>query len=350
MSTVRIVAGVALSDHLADRIRAVDPSVELVSDPTLFPADRVVGDHHGPPPGFKRSAEDQARYESLLQSADVLYAIPDGRRSLLERTVAANKKLRWVHTQMAGGGALVASAKLADDDLRRVTFTTSAGVHADMLAEFAILGILAGAKNLALMKTLQAEHEWPRQRPVVQAVTGASLLIVGLGEIGMAIASRASALGMKITGTKRTVTDLPGVDGVYTNDDLPQIVGDADHIVITLPGTKFTERLFDESLFSKTKPGVNIVNVGRGTVIDEGALIGALQSGQVGSAALDVFAVEPLPEQSPLWDFPQVIISPHSAALDAHEEDRLVDSFIANLRKFLADEPMAHVVQPELGY
>lgn len=350
MSTVRIVAGVPLSEHLADRIRAVDPDIELVSDPTLFPAQRVLGDHHGPPPGFKRSAEDQARYESLLQSADVLYAVPDGRRSALERTVAANKRLRWVHTQMAGGGAMVASAKISDEDLRRVTFTTSAGVHAEMLAEFTILGILAGAKNLARLRDLQVKHEWPRQRPVARSVTGATLLVVGLGEIGTAIATRATALGMKVIGTKRTVAEVPGADRVYTNDDLPQIIGDADHIAITLPGTKFTERLFDDALLSKTKKGVNIINVGRGTVIDEGALIGALQSGQVGSAALDVFAVEPLAEESPLWDFPQVIVCPHSAALDEYEEDRLVDSFIANLRRFIAGEPMAHVVRPELGY
>ncbi|PRZ42959.1 phosphoglycerate dehydrogenase-like enzyme [Antricoccus suffuscus] len=350
MSTVRIVAGVPLSEHLADRIREVDPGVELISDPALFPATRVLGDHHGPPPGFKRSADEQARYESLIDSADVLYAVPDGRRSALERAVATNKKLRWIHTQMAGGGAMVASANISDEDLQRVTFTTSAGVHADMLAEFTILGIFAGAKNLARLQAQQSLHEWPRQRASVRSVGGATLLIVGLGEIGTAIADRATALGMRVIGTKRTITDVPGVESVYPNDDLPQIVGEADHIVITLPGTKYTEGLFDADLLAKAKKGVNLINVGRGTVIDEGALIAALQSGQVGSAALDVFAKEPLAEESPLWDFPQVIVSPHSAALDELEEDRLVDSFIANLRKFLAGQPMAHIVQPELGY
>ncbi len=253
MSTVRIVAGVALSEHLATRIREVDPRIELLSDPAFFPAERVLGDHHGPPPGFKRSADEQARFESLIDSADVLYTIPDGRRSALERTVAANKKLRWVHTQMAGGGAMVASAKISDEDLQRVTFTTSAGVHADMLAEFTILGIFAGAKNLARLQAQQASHEWPRQRATVRAVGGATLLIVGLGEIGTAIATRAAALGMRVIGTKRTIVEVPGVDDVYTNDDLPQIVGEADHIAITLPGTKYTEGLIDAAPRSSTK-------------------------------------------------------------------------------------------------
>ncbi|NYE02990.1 phosphoglycerate dehydrogenase-like enzyme [Kineosphaera limosa] len=137
---------------------------------------------------------------------------------------------------------------------------------------------------------------------------------------------------------------------VHTVADLPDIIGEADHIVVTLPGTAQTEGLLGDELLARVKPGVTVVNVGRGTVIDEPALIAALQDGRVGFAALDVTAVEPLPADSPLWDLPHVLISPHTAALDVREEERICDQFCDNLRAFLAGRPLANVVDPAAGY
>lgn len=349
MTKVHIVAAIPLSEHLAERIIAVDPSIELVYDPTLFPAERYIGDHHGTP-HHHRSEADQRRFEEMIDDADVLYGVPDGKPSQLGRTVRANDQLRWVHMQMAGGGSVVTRCGFDQADLDRVTFTTSAGVHAQMLAEFAILGIFAGAKRLSSLQADQVEHNWPKHREPTRSVRGATLLIIGLGEIGKAIATAAAGLGMRVIGTKRRTEDIPDVDAVFTNSALPQIIGEADHIVITLPGTTETEGLLDEALLARTKPGVNIINVGRGTVIDEPALIEALNSEHVGSAALDVFAAEPLPKDSPLWDMPQVIVSPHSIALDDKEEDRVVDVFVHNLRSYLAGEALINKVHPELGY
>lgn len=349
MTNVRIVAAVPLSEYLAERITDVDRSIELAYELSFFPSERVIGDHHGTPQ-HKRSTDDQRRFEDLIDSAEVLYGVPDGKPTQLGRTVRANSRLRWVNMQMAGGGSQVARCGFDQSDLDRVTFTTSAGVHAQMLAEFAILGIFAGAKRLWSLQADQTVHRWPAHRKPTQSVHGATLLIIGLGEIGKATAAAAAALGMRVIGTKRRVEDIAYVDAVFTNEHLAQIIGEADHIVITLPGTPHTDRLIDEALLARAKPGVNIINVGRGTVIDEPALVTALQSGHVGSAALDVFATEPLPKDSPLWDMPQVIVSPHSIALDDKEEERVVDLFVRNLRNYLAGDALINQVHPELGY
>jgi len=154
---------------------------------------------------------------------------------------------------------------------------------------------------------------------------------------------------MRVLGVSRRGEAVEGVS-TYAVGDLADIIGEADHIVVTLPGTRHTEGLLDAAMLARAKPGVTVVNVGRGAVIDEAALIEALRSGQVGFAALDVTAVEPLSADSPLWDLPNVVLSPHTAALDHREEDRIAELFCANLRAFLAGEPLVNVVDPAHGY
>jgi len=175
------------------------------------------------------------------------------------------------------------------------------------------------------------------------------VLVLGLGGIGQQVARLCGALGMRVLGVKRTTGPREGVT-VHPLSVLADVIGEADHIVVTLPGTRHTEGLLDAALLARTKRGVTVVNVGRGTVIDETALVDALKTGQVGFAALDVFAVEPLPDDSPLWDLPNVLISPHTAALDVLEERRIAEQFCANLRAFLDAAPMSNLVDPEQGY
>lgn len=345
--SVRVVIATPLRQELVERIAAVDPRVEVVVDHDLLPPMRYPADHAGDP-AFERSPAQQERFEELLAGADVVYGIPDLDPEQIAKTVRANPGLRWLTTMAAGGGAAVAAAGLTEEELARVTFTTSAGVHGVPLAEWALFGILAGAKELPRLLADQASHTWP-ERVVSRPIEGSTVLVLGLGGIGEQVARLCGALGMRVLGASRSAAPVDGVE-VHRVADLPQIIGEADHVVVTLPGTAQTEGLLGADLLAHVRKGVTVVNVGRGTVIDEPALIKALQDGRVGFAALDVTAVEPLPAESPLWDLPNVLLSPHTAALDAREEERIADQFCDNLRAFLAGEPMINVVDPAAGY
>lgn len=345
---VRVVVATPLAPELCDRVAAVDPRVEVVVDQELLPPMRHPADFEGDP-SFSRTPEQQARFDELVDSAEVLYGIPDVRPPALARTVAANPGLRWVMTMAAGGGGQVVAAGLPEEALQRIVFTTSAGAHGIPLAEWAIFGLICGRKELPRLQRQQRAHEWPT-RVVGRPIEGSTVLIAGLGGIGQQVAKRCKALGMTVLGVNRRANPIENVDEVHALDDLHSIVGRADHIVLTLPGTAQTEKLVNAELLSLAKPGVTVVNVGRGTVIDEGALVDALRSGQVGFAALDVFAVEPLPADSPLWDLENVLVSPHSGGLDTKEDERICAIFCDNLRAYLAGRPLSNVVDPALGY
>jgi len=342
--TLRVVVASPLTEELCRLIERAEPRIDLVRDQSLLPPMRHPADYRGDP-AFVRTPAQQAGFEALVDSADVLYGIPDVDPAALRRTVAANPKLRWVQLMAAGGGAQVKSAGLSDDDLTRVAFTTSAGVHGGPLAEFALFGILAGAKRLPQLQQQQRQHEWPARRPLGQ-VRDQTVLLVGLGGIGREIARLCQSLGMHVIGTRRpgSSSTVEHVDEYISIDDLAEHAVRADAIVVSLPGTAATDGLVGAAVFAAAGPGVTIVNVGRGTVIDEAALTVALQNGQVGFAALDVFASEPLPTSSPLWDLPNVLVSPHTAALDAGEERRIAELFAENATRFLDSRPLRNAV------
>jgi len=346
--TVRVVIAAPLAAELCDRIAAVDPRVEVMADQELLPPMRHPADFSGDP-AWSRTPEQQSRYDAMLDTAEVLYGIPDVAPPALARTVAANPNLRWVMTMAAGGGSQVVAAGLPDEALNRIVFTTSAGAHGVPLAEWAVFGLFCGRKELPRLQRQQRAHDWPT-RIVGRPIEGSTVLIAGLGGIGQQVAARCKALGMTVLGVKRSVSPVDNVDEVHALDDLAAIIGRADHIVLTLPGTEQTEHLVNAELLAKTKPGVTVVNVGRGTVIEEGALIDALRTEQVGFAALDVFEREPLEADSPLWDLDNVLISPHSGGLDSKEDERICEIFCRNLRAYLAGRPMDNVVDTRLGY
>lgn len=345
---VRVAVAVPMSHELVEQIAAVDDRVEVVHDRAQFPGDRYLGDHHGAP-ARERTDDERDAFFAYLGDAEVVYGIPEMQPAGLGRLVAGNDRLRWVHAIQAGAGAMVTAAELSAEQLERVTVTTSAGVHASSLAEFAVFGMLAGSQDLARLRRDQAAHEWPERRATRQ-LSGAAVLIIGAGEIGSAIARRAKALGMRTVGVKRTVEPLEHFDEVVGTDELRARAAEAGYLVVTLPGTASTEHLVDADVLAACPPGVVVVNVGRGSVIDEQALIAALRSGQVGSAALDVFEREPLDDASPLWELPNVIVSPHTAALDDGEEQRVADLFCDNLRRYLGGRPLKNVVGASAGY
>lgn len=339
---LRVVVANPFDVSLHEYIREREPRIELVVEPDLLPPMRHAADFAGDP-SFRRSEADQARFEELLDSADALYGIPDLDPVQLARTVRANPRLRWVHTMAAGGGSQVKAAELQADELQRVLFTTSAGVHGDSLAEWAMLGILAGAKDLPRLRRQQSEREWP-DRWTMRQVSDLTVLVFGVGGIGRRVAAKARALGATVIGVTRRETGPEEFHRLVSLEDVHQVLPDVDAIVTTLPGTAATQRLIGTDVFSRIGPRTTIVNVGRGAVIDEEALTSYLLANPDAFAALDVFAVEPLPSESLLWSLPNVLVSPHTAALTDSEERRIAELFADNAGRLLDGRPLVNVV------
>jgi phosphoglycerate dehydrogenase-like enzyme len=345
---LRVAVAAPLPEELCRLIEEREPRVELVRDQSLYPPMRHPADFAGDP-DFARTPEQQRAYEEMLDSADALYGVPDVDAAALKRTVDANPRLRWVHTMAAGGGATVAAAGLDPDQLRRVVFTTSAGVHGGPLAEFAVFGVLAGAKELPRLLRQQRDHVWSG-RFAMRQVAEMTVLVVGLGGIGAEVARRLAQLGATVLGTSRHGRPVDHVERVVGSDEIARVVPEVDAVVVTLPGTAATEKLIGSEVLAAVKPGTTLVNVGRGTVVDQEALVPALRDGRIGLAVLDVFATEPLPADSPLWDEPNVLVSPHTAALNAAEERRIAELFADNATRLLDGEELRNRVDTDEFY
>lgn len=341
-SRPRVVIAVDLPEALCQQIAEAEPRVDVIRDHTLYRPRRGPADWAGDPDHVRTPAE-QTAYDEMVDSADVLFSLPDVDPSALRRTAEANPRLRWVQAMAAGSGAQVRAAGLDPATLERITVTTTAGVHGRPLAEFALFGVLAGAKTLPQLAAQQRAHEWS-DRWEMKQLDEMTVLIVGLGGIGSACASLFSAVGAHVLGTTRSGEPVDGVDELVPADQLVAAAARADAIVVTLPGTAATEGLVGAEVLEAVRPGTILANVGRGTVVDESALLAALEDGRIGFAALDVFATEPLPSTSPLWDHPRVLVSPHTAALSSHEEARIVRLFLDNLGRLLDGAELRNVV------
>ncbi|WP_218712202.1 D-2-hydroxyacid dehydrogenase [Arthrobacter sp. BF1] len=343
-NNLTVAIAVPLEAEHVEAIRAANPSVTVLYEPELLPQERFPADHAGDP-AFKRTEEQEARYWDMLRSADVLYGFPNESPAGLAE-IASSEKLQWIQAMAAGAGGAVKAAELSDQDLARIKITSSAGVHSLPLGEFAMMGALNGLKRSAELAADQAAKHWPELRTPTRLARGSNVVISGLGEIGLETARLARALGMNVSGTKRTVEPIEGIDTVTDTAGLPGLVATADILINTLPGTPYTEKMINAEIFAAMKPGTIVVNVGRGTVIDEDALLEALNSGQVSFACLDVFAVEPLPEASPLWEHPRVMVSPHTSALSSAENRLIAERFMENLQRFQAGTELLHTVDP----
>jgi phosphoglycerate dehydrogenase-like enzyme len=346
MSRVVVAIATPLEPELVERIATVDKRVEVLYEPDLLPRTRYPGDHRGV--AITRYRDAQGRWDELLASAEVLFGLPGDSADGLRDVVRRSDRLRWVHGTAAGAGEQLAAAKLEPAELDRVAVTTSAGVHAVPLAEFALLGLLAFAKGLPRLLADKAERRWDHY-PVGE-LRGRTVLVVGLGGIGREVVRLASAFGMRTLGIKRTGGDVPHLDELHPPERLRELLPRADGLVVTLPITDATRGLLDREALGLLPRGATLVNVGRGAVVDEDALVDALREGSLAGAALDVFAVEPLPEESPLWELPNVLLAPHTMALSVHENERIVELFCDNLRRYLRGEPLRNRVDPEHYY
>ena len=249
---------------------------------------------------------------------------------------------RWI----ANGG--VGTDHFGRWDPTRTTVTNSAGVAADMMAEFVIGGFLHFTLDIPGLEADKAECFW-RIR-MVRPIKEGRLLIVGLGHTGRAIAARAKAFGMRVAGTRAHPRTMRNVDDVRAAEDLPLLLPEADFIAVATPLTPRTRGMIGPSEFAAMKPGVIIADVSRGGVVDQSALLTALESGHVAAAALDVFETEPLPESSPLWRHDNVLISPHCSSVYEGWEMASFDLFLANLKRWMTGRELANVVDPDRGY
>lgn len=318
-----------LEPEQVERIRKVAGNrAEVIAEADLWPPLRYVADHKGKD-GFARSAEQEARWRKHLGRAEIIWDFPPNPSDL-----AHAPNLKWVQTTSSGVGQMVAKLGAA---AMHFLVTTARGVHAQPLAEFVFLALLTHVKDLARLKSEQAAHRW--ERYCGDELASRTLAVIGAGQVGGRIAAIGKAIGMRVIASVRDPrpgrAKEMGVDAVYPPADLHAMLGEADAVVLIAPHTPETENLIDAKAFATMKKGAAFVNIGRGLCVDENALIANLRSGHVAFAALDVAAIEPLPASSPLWDMPNVLISPHSASTVPQENGRIVDIFCHNLLCYL---------------
>jgi phosphoglycerate dehydrogenase-like enzyme len=350
VAPVQVLIASPLEAELAARIQAADPRAEALFEPDLLPPARYPADHRGDP-AFRRDADGEARWRALLDRAEVLFGVPGDSADDLAEVVTGLPGLRWVHATSAGAGEQVRQAALPAEALERVAITTSSGVHAVPLAEFAIFGLLAMAKDLPRLIEDQRARAWPEVRQPFRELSGQTLFLVGVGEIGREVARLGKALGMHTVGFRRTEGPPPEwVDEVHGPQRLAELAGRADGMVVSLPLTDQTAGLIDRATIERLPPDCILVNIGRGGVVDEPALVDALRDRRIAGAVLDVFATEPLPADSPLWTLPNVLVTPHAAALSARENERITELFVDNLHRYLDGRPLRNVVEPGVFY
>ncbi|GAB5446263.1 D-2-hydroxyacid dehydrogenase [Gymnodinialimonas sp.] len=249
---------------------------------------------------------------------------------------------RWI----AIGGA--GTDHLGTWDTARTTITNAAGVAADMMAEYVMGGFLHFTLDVDGLQADQRDRLWRARK--MRPLRGATLLIVGLGHTGRAIAARAKAFGMHVIGTRATPQPMDNVDAVHAATDLPGLLPLADFVAVATPLTPATKGLIGVAEVAALKPGAVLADVSRGTVVDQGALAGALASGRLTGAVLDVFEVEPLPQKSPLWGLDNVLISPHCSSVYDGWESASFELFLDNLARWLDGKALFNVVDPARGY
>jgi len=301
--------------HL-EQIRAVDPRVRV----TLV--------------------TDQPRGTDGVRTAEIMvgWNIP---REAVQRA----SRLKWIHSTAAGVDQLL----YPEIRERGIILTASMGIH-HQLVEHIFAFLLALERRLHVAMRLQLQRKWDRTNTVGDELSDKTLGILGLGTIGQQLVRKAQAFDMRVIGTKRTPTSIPGVDRVLPPDGLPQVMRESDAVVVALPLTPQTRGLIGERELQMMKPTAWFINVGRGPIVHETALIQALRARRIAGAALDVFEHEPLRSDSALYDLENVILTPLVSGASPRYMDRAVPLFCENLARYLRGAPLQNLVDPERGY
>ena len=336
-----LIASPLEAEH-AERIASADPRIAVLYEPDLLPVPRYPCDHTGIARDLDAAA--LARWAELRAAADISFDFDWQAPAEIE---ANCPRLRWIQGTSAGIGGLLDRTGLVKSP---ITFTTAAGVHGAPLAEFALLGLLHFAKGMPVLARQQAQRHWERHATTL--LRGSRVLLVGLGGVGREVARLLAAVGVQVVGAGRPGRsyDVDGVSEYVADTEIGDVLGTVDALILACPLTERTRHLIGSRELALLRPGAVVVNVARGAVIEESALIDALAAGRLGGACLDVFETEPLPPDSPLWAMPNVIVSPHSASTVADENRLLTELFIDNIGRWLAGQPLRNVFDKDAGY
>ena len=337
-SQVRVLLAGFLPPATVSALSEVDPRIEVV---------QFTGDDYGfyegrPRLGGARQSPEQRRIAGLLRSVDVLFTYPQAPIDLSDHV----PRLRWLQLLTAGGDELPGYRTL----LTRVPVTTIREARARPVAEYAIMLLLAFAKRLDGSLVLQRRREWDRLSGI--ELRGRTLGIVGLGSIGSETARLARAFGMRVIATRRTasVANAEDADELLAPHLLPDLLRRSDFVVLTAPSTPETQHLIGEAQLRLMQPHAVLINLARGALVDEAALVRALTEGWIAGAGLDVFEEEPLSPASPLYELDNVLLSCHSAGTTDQFAERVLPILCDNLRRFLAGRPLRNQIDPVQGY
>lgn len=273
-----------------------------------------------------------------------------GSRDLLRSAFLACRNVRWVHSRSAGIDRIL-FPELVES---AVPLTNGSGVFSPSLGEFALAAILYFAKDFRRMLRNQEAGRW--EQFDVDEISGQTVGIVGYGDIGRAVASRVSAMGMKVLALKRHAPASPDplpdprIDRFYAPSEIDSMLAGCDFVVVATPLTPETRHMISDAAFAAMKPNAVVINIGRGPVIDQAALVRALTQKKIKGAALDVFEQEPIPAGDPVWKLENVLISPHCADHTRDWLDRAMQFFLEQHERFLSGQPLANVVEKHLGY
>lgn len=285
-------------------------------------------------------ASDPDRLARHIEEADVLLA-----SSFPVELIDRAKRLRWFQSSAAGVDSLLPIR----DKVSHLTVTNARGIHGQIIADFVMAGVTMLQWDFRRFLREQAERKWnPRYvAPLAEKTLG----VVGLGSIGQTVALRAKSAGMTVVGSKRDVsTPVEGVDRLFPSDALEDLLPLCDFVVLAVPSTQDTIGLIGAAEIARIRPHAFLINIARGNIVVESELIKALQTGAIAGAMLDVFEREPLPENSPLWDMPNVIATPHVAGSPINFTERLFSIFGDNIEHFLNGQPLKNIVDLARGY
>ena len=327
----------ALPDHARERIVMAVPddwTVKFMETPADGSGDGV----QRAPPELLNAVESARVYMG--------YGIPD-------QVLEAGPGLEWVHSGAAGVGASLGPAMLSRD----VFFTNSAGIHAEPMSETVLAMIFHFARGLDLAVRAQREglwsapSYWAADAPVTE-VGGSTVGIVGYGGIGRAVARKMTAFGSRVLAVRRhePAVSPKGIKVVAGKQGLNQVIAESDYLVLAVPETPRTRDMISRKRLATMKPGAVLINVARGRLVDEEALLDALNAGRLRGAGLDVFRKEPLPEGHPFYSHPRVIMTPHVSATTRRFWDRETDLITENIGRFVRGEPLRNLVDKQAGY
>jgi phosphoglycerate dehydrogenase-like enzyme len=330
-----------VAESCLDQVRAVDPAIELLVAPYLESEELRTARSRPDAPDLRSEAPELGDDQrDLLSRSEVVLTL-----DLPYDVDQLAPRLRWVQGVGAGTGQLH-TAGLAEAG---IALTSNAGANSVGIAEFVIARILEWAKQLRSIDDAQRRRTW--EPHYGRQVAGMTVGLIGLGAINTEVARRARAFGMQVVATRRRVdvgSDV--VDRLVPQSELHEMLGAVDVVVSAVPETAETRGLIDEAALEAMRPGAFLVNVGRGSLVDEAALEQALRSGHLGGAALDVASVEPLPPESSLWDTPGLALSAHCSSVPSALFVNLFRAFAANLRRYLDGDPLENEVDLSRGY